>query len=48
MINNTMNAKNNILAILVAPLAIPPNPNNAAIKANTKNPKTHFSSIFSS
>jgi len=33
--NNTKKIKNNILAILAAPAAIPPNPNMAAIMART-------------
>ncbi len=34
MINNTINTKNRILAILAAPAAIPPNPKIPAIMAN--------------
>jgi hypothetical protein len=35
--NNTINMKNNILAIDAAPAAMPPNPNMAAMIATTRN-----------
>jgi hypothetical protein len=46
MTNRTRNMKNRIFAIPAAATAIPVNPNNAAIRAITRNVILHLSIIF--